>query len=141
MLAHAAAAFAIECGYSAASIEERIYSAGPGEEAGPMAGILLFTAAADSEGTLGGLVALGEPESLRRHLTIGLQRLQLCSSDPLCAEHRPEPGRGVLHGTACHSCLFVSETSCERGNKFLDRGVLAATVRRPMPRMDDADPA
>jgi hypothetical protein len=131
--------FAIECGYSAASVEERIYSAGPCEEGGAMAGILLFTAAADSEGTLGGLVALGEPESLRRHLTIGLQRLQLCSSDPLCAEHRPEPDRGVLHGTACHSCLFVSETSCERGNKYLDRAVLATTVRKPLtPWMADA---
>ncbi len=131
--------FAIECGYSAASIEERIYSAGADEEGGAMAGVLLFTAAADSEGTLGGLVALGESESLRRHLTIGLQRLQLCSSDPLCAEHRPERGRGVLHGTACHSCLFVSETSCERGNKYLDRSVLAVTVRKPLaPWMEGA---
>ncbi|MBK7878893.1 MAG: DUF1998 domain-containing protein [Planctomycetes bacterium] len=130
--------FAIECGYSSASIEERIYSAEPEAEGGPMAGILLFTAAADSEGTLGGLVALGEPDPLRRHLTVGLQRLELCSSDPLCAEHRPDTKRGVLHGTACHSCLFVSETSCERGNKYLDRAVLAATVRRPItPWMND----
>ncbi len=22
---------------------------------------------------------------------------------------------------ACHACLFVSETTCERGNRFLDR--------------------
>ena len=26
-----------------------------------------------------------------------------------------------LHGAACHVCLFVSETTCERGNRFLDR--------------------
>ena len=26
-----------------------------------------------------------------------------------------------LHGAACHCCTMVSETSCERANRFLDR--------------------
>ena len=52
----------LECGYSAASLRERIYAREPGEPGGPMAGFLLYTAAPDSEGTLGGLVALGEPD-------------------------------------------------------------------------------
>ena len=56
--------FAMECGYSTASIRERIYSHPPGGEKEPMAGILLYTAAPDSEGTLGGLVARGEPMAL-----------------------------------------------------------------------------
>ncbi|MFO0001260.1 MAG: Zn-binding domain-containing protein, partial [bacterium] len=43
---------AIECGYTSASITERIYSRGP-QEGDPMAGVLIYTAASDSEGTLG----------------------------------------------------------------------------------------
>lgn len=42
--------FALECGYSASGIAERIY-ARSGDA--PMAGIMLYTAAPDSEGTLG----------------------------------------------------------------------------------------
>ena len=54
---------ALECGYTASSIRERLYaSSTPSEE--PMAGVLLYTSAPDSEGTLGGLVSLGEPEQL-----------------------------------------------------------------------------
>ena len=49
--------FALECGYSHASIRERIYALPPEAEGGAMAGVLLYTAAPDSEGTLGGLVA------------------------------------------------------------------------------------
>jgi hypothetical protein len=54
----------LDCGYTAASVRERLYSRYAGEEGGPMAGILLYTAAPDSEGTLGGLVELGEPLTL-----------------------------------------------------------------------------
>ncbi len=50
---------ALECGYTAASIRERIYSSEPDDGQEPMAGILFYTAASDSEGTLGGLVNLG----------------------------------------------------------------------------------
>ena len=41
-----------ECGYSSSSLRERIYSAQPGESHGPMAGILIYTADSDSEGSL-----------------------------------------------------------------------------------------
>jgi hypothetical protein len=58
----------LECGYTSASIRERIYSLHPEHEDGPMAGILLYTAAPDSEGTLGGLVALGMPDQLGRQI-------------------------------------------------------------------------
>jgi hypothetical protein len=125
--------FAIECGYSAASLAERIYSREPGDPDGPMAGVLLYTAAADSEGTLGGLVALGQPMELDRHLTEALRRASLCSSDPLCSEHPPLADARTLHAGACHACGFVSETSCERGNKFLDRNVVVATMAERIP--------
>ncbi len=114
---------ALECGYGASSIRERIYSARP--DAPDMAGILLYTAAPDSEGTLGGLVSLGEPDLLGRLLTQALERARLCSSDPLCSEHGADGS--AVHHAACHSCQFASETSCERGNRFLDRAALVDT--------------
>lgn len=117
----------LECGYTAASIRERIYSLPPESEHGPMAGILLYTAAPDSEGTLGGLVGLGLPEQLGRHIDGALEQMRSCTSDPLCAEHTSLQERS-LHEAACHACLFLPETSCERGNKYLDRSVLVATL-------------
>ena len=54
--------------------------------------------------------------------------MRLCASDPLCAEHHPIKDGLTLHGAACHACLFLPETSCERGNKYLDRSVLVSTV-------------
>jgi hypothetical protein len=112
---------ALECGYSSASIRERLYVGAPER---PTAGFLLSTAASDSEGTLGGLVALGEARFLGRLLDQALHDAETCSSDPLCAERLPEaPGDG-LYAAACHACLFASETSCEAGNRWLHRGVL-----------------
>ena len=116
--------FALECGYGAAGLAERLY-AEPLPGGGRMAGLLLYTAAPDAEGTLGGLVELGDPERLNRLLAQALERARLCSSDPLCAEHEPE--RGALHGAACHACLFAAETSCQAGNRFLDRALLVET--------------
>lgn len=119
---------AVECGYNTASIAERIFARSPLEDE-PMAGVLIYTAAPDSEGTLGGLCALGRPASLGRHLDQTLENTRLCASDPLCAEHQPSRD-ATLHGAACHACAFLPETSCERGNKYLDRAVLVATVER-----------
>ncbi len=125
--------FVLECGYTAASVRERVYSrntdADP-DQGGPMAGVLIYTAAPDSEGTLGGLVSLGEPEQLERHLQAALRDMQICASDPLCAEHGPSRDGITLHAAACHACLFAPETSCERGNKYLDRSVLVPTLER-----------
>ena len=120
---------AIECGYSSASISERIYSGRPGEGPEPMAGILLYTSAPDAEGTLGGLVSLGKPAELGPVLRRALDRAGLCSSDPLCADHEPDAATSALHGAACHACLLVAETSCERGNRYLDRATLVETFR------------
>jgi hypothetical protein len=118
---------ALECGYTAASVRERIYCRGVGDKDGPMAGLMIYTAASDSEGTLGGLVQLGQPLTLGRLLDQALEEMRICGSDPLCAEHSPTgDGRGV-HGACCHACLFAPETSCEKGNRFLDRTALVAT--------------
>ena len=116
---------ALECGYNAASIRERIYADTSTDQ--PQAGILIYTAAADSDGTLGGLVDLGKPENLGRLLEQALNRSKICSSDPLCSEHDPEKDRS-LHGAACHACSLVAETSCERGNRYLDRALVVPTL-------------
>ncbi|MHB9068761.1 MAG: DrmB family protein [Sedimentisphaerales bacterium] len=115
---------ALECGYNAASIRERIYA--NETSVSPMAGVLLYTAAADSDGTLGGLVELGKPENLGRLIDYALNRAKVCSSDPLCSEHNPSEDRS-LHSASCHACTFVAETSCERGNRYLDRALLVET--------------
>jgi len=114
---------ALDCGYNAASIRERIYASSDDD---PMAGILLYTAAADSDGTLGGLIELGKPDNLGRLIEQALHRASVCSSDPLCSEHDPEKDRS-LHSASCHACAFVAETSCERSNRYLDRALLIPT--------------
>lgn len=116
---------ALECGYDAASVRERIYA----DAENRRAGILIYTAAADSDGTLGGLVDLGKPENLGRLLRQALNRAKVCSSDPLCSEHDPGKDRS-LHAAACHACSLVAETSCERGNRYLDRSLLVPTLER-----------
>lgn len=118
----------IECGYTSASISERIYSRNP-DDGEAMAGVLIYTSAPDSEGTLGGLCALGEPDKLNRHIKRALEKVSLCSSDPLCSEH-DVGGGDTLHGASCHACSFLPETSCERGNKYLDRAALIPTMER-----------
>ncbi|MBO9460678.1 DUF1998 domain-containing protein [Labrenzia sp. R5_0] len=116
---------ALECGYNAASIRERIYADTEGDA--QQAGVLIYTAAADSDGTLGGLVELGKPDNLGRLLKQALGRATICSSDPLCSEHEPEKDRS-LHAAACHACSFVSETSCEFGNRYIDRALIVPTL-------------
>jgi hypothetical protein len=119
---------ALECGYSASSIRERIYAREDMGDSPAMAGFLLYTAAPDSEGTLGGLVALAEPDEFARILSTALNASRLCSSDPMCASHQPDEADPVLHSAACHGCLFLPETSCERGNRYLDRNTLIETL-------------
>ncbi|TVQ50998.1 MAG: DUF1998 domain-containing protein, partial [Spirulina sp. DLM2.Bin59] len=119
--------FALECGYNAASLQERIYAHMATPERPAQGGVLIYTTAPDSEGTLGGLVSLGA-ERLNYHIHQALEALQICASDPLCADHSPVDDRVSLHWAACHACLFSPETSCERGNKFLDRALLIPTL-------------
>lgn len=116
----------LECGYASSSLRERIYyDAG----ADPMAGILIYTASADSEGSLGGLVEMSRPEIIGPMMQRALEASKLCANDPLCADRAASATGTQLNGAACHACLLESETSCEVGNNYLDRGVLAGTLR------------
>ena len=97
-----------------------------------MAGVLLYTASPDSEGTLGGLVALAEPDRLEATLRNALERAELCSTDPMCADHLASATEDALHHAACHACLFVPETSCEHGNRYLDRAISVPVLGDPI---------
>ena len=126
-------AIALECGYAASSIRERIYcrEAGKRDDEPSMAGILLSTGTPGSEGTLGGLVEQGR--HLRYHLRRAFELGTLCSGDPVCALHQPElvHDERSTEGAACHSCVYVPETSCESFNRFLDRALVFPTIGHP----------
>jgi len=125
-------AISLECGYSASAIRERIYCGpSPSDEKTPMAAILLSTGSSGTEGTLGGLVEQGR--KLRSHLARAWDLGRLCANDPVCAGHSPadDPAERYLEGAACHGCLFLAETSCERFNRMLDRSLVVPTVGRP----------
>jgi hypothetical protein len=115
---------AMTCGYSAASLSERLYAWREAEGRPAAAGVLICTTASDSDGTLGGLVQLSESQRLERLVAGALYRAGRCSSDPICAMRTPQDPEDFLHGAACHCCVMASETSCERANRFLDRRFL-----------------
>lgn len=109
---------AFDSGYASAALQERIYanSARPDRTAG----ILVYTAAGDAQGTLGGLVRLGDPARLVPLLVAALDDADVCSNDPVCIESDRQ-GSSQLNLSACHGCTLISETSCETGNRLLDR--------------------
>ncbi len=119
---------ALDCGYPASSLKERIYVPPRGPDDPPRVGLLIYTASAGMQGTLGGLVEV--TGRFARVLKGALERLELCSGDPVCADHEPASADEdrALHGAACHSCLLVAETSCEVRNLHLDRALLVDTV-------------
>jgi len=110
----------LDCGYSGASLRERLYVS---TEEQKMAGILIYTATSDSDGTLGGLQRQGESERILRSIKAAIQAMEWCSSDPLCIQgSNSVPER--LSKAACHACVLAPETSCEEFNRFLDRAML-----------------
>jgi hypothetical protein len=120
---------AFDCGYGSASLRERIYC-DIDDPSRPMEGILIYTASGDSEGTLGGLVRQGEPDRLPGIILHALSRAQWCSSDPVCIESTGQ-GSDNANLAACHGCVLVPETSCEQGNRLLDRGIVIGTPSQP----------
>ncbi|MFE1591846.1 DrmB family protein [Nocardia sp. NPDC058705] len=115
---------AIDTGYPASSIRERLYTE-PGQ-----AGILLYTATADSAGSLGGLCARGTVENMLAVIEAATERSQWCAADPVCLESLAT-GAGARNLAACHSCLLVPEVSCELMNGYLDRATLVGTATDP----------
>ncbi|MFJ8191371.1 DrmB family protein [Streptomyces sp. NPDC096094] len=116
--------WSLEAGYPSASLRERLYAADD------MAGVLVYTATTDSAGSLGGLVAQGEPEPLDRAVRSAIRRAEWCSSDPLCMEAEAAGSTGT-NLAACHACVMLPETSCEHNNILLDRALLVGTADEP----------
>jgi hypothetical protein len=122
-------AISLDCGYPLSSLRERIYAPDSQGAMDGRYGILLFTASSGAEGTLGGLVH--SARDIRRHLLRALEIGRLCSNDPVCSSRTiPHGGVDRISGSACHGCLYISETSCERFNQFLDRSLVVPTVDR-----------
>jgi hypothetical protein len=120
-----------ECGYSSAALRERLYvSSNP---QAPMAGLLIYTAAGDAEGTMGGLVRMGQPGYLEPLVRRALEAASWCSADPVCMEMGRRGGQGPdsCNLAACHGCALVPETACERFNRFLDRACVVGDIEDP----------
>ena len=114
----------LECGYSTASLCERLYVNDD------MAGILIYTATSDADGTLGGLQRQGEAHRIERAADAAIRAMEWCSSDPLCIEGMIA-GSDRLSLAACHACVLAPETACEEYNRFLDRAVLVGLPDAP----------
>ena len=116
----------LECGYALSSLKERIYAGGGAQS--ERYGVLIYTSTAGGQGTLGGLSNMAH--RIGEMLSRATKHLELCSNDPICAEHTPDGSHNErhLHGAACHACLLIPETSCEARNTRLDRGLLVPTI-------------
>jgi hypothetical protein len=112
----------LACGYSHAALRERLYASDKA------AGILIYTGTPDSEGTLGGLVRLGESMRFTEIVTRAIQRAEWCANDPLCADGRLSLSE-VYSLAACYACSLAPETSCEHFNRRLDRALVVGTPR------------
>src|SRR5574344_369825 len=117
---------AYSCGYNTTSIKEKIYSTYENNDL-EMFGILIYTAATDSDGSLGGLVREGKTEHICNLFDEMLQNAYWCSNDPICIESESQ-GFNSLNYAACHACTLLPETSCVSRNCLLDR---AAVVGMP----------
>ncbi|NWC60411.1 DUF1998 domain-containing protein [Pseudomonas veronii] len=118
----------LECGYSSSSIRERLFVAEQEDGEMAMNGVLLYTGSPDSEGSLGGLVRLAEPELLVRVVMRAIRSARWCGSDPVCLETDPAQSGERISGAACHCCLLAPETSCEKFNRELDRTMLVGSA-------------
>lgn len=118
------------CGYSSASLRERLYVSNSADN--PMSGVLIYTAAGDSEGTMGGLVRMAQADNLGSIMTAALENAGWCSADPICMEMgKTGQGPDSCNLAACHGCSLLPETSCEEFNRFLDRGLLVGAFGNP----------
>lgn len=109
----------IASGYSSSALRERIYA---NDELG-MAGVLIYTATTDTDGSLGGLERQGKGERMTELLVNAIQEQSWCSNDPLCIQD-VATFSDPQNLAACHACMMVPETACEEFNVFLDRATL-----------------
>ena len=107
-LSHALMAeIALDCGYPASSLKERIYSLSGATGGAPdRCGILIYTATAGAQGTLGGLV--GTAPRFASILRSALERATICSNDPVCADQSRMTGAAIVRRTVRHATAACS---------------------------------
>ena len=124
-------ALANDSGYSSASIREKIYcSKYISDDMPKMAGILIYTASGDAEGSLGGLVRQGTPGRIEHIIKHAVNEAKWCAADPVCIQSEGQ-GQDGCNLAACHNCALLPETSCENKNMLLDRGLMIGTLDKP----------
>ena len=115
----------ITSGYHEGDIKERIY------QSKNTNGIMMYTASVSSQGSLGGLVRIGEGKRFLHLLKESIKRSTRCSRDPMCVENNPDKIKqaGIITsnmgGSSCYSCTLLPETSCENFNNLLDRWTIS----------------
>lgn len=116
-----------ECGYGSSSLRERLYceKTSDGNE---MQGVLIYTASGDSEGSLGGLVRQGIHGRIEDTILSAIKNAEWCSSDPVCIQSGGQ-GPESCNLAACHNCALLPETSCECGNRLLDRALVVGNLQ------------
>lgn len=117
-LSHALAfEFSTKSGYPLVAIKEKLYKSNGNY------GILLYVTDADKDGTYGGLVRLADKSLFKELFYHAMERIDWCSSDPVCSELGESSGQGLSNsnGSACHNCSYIPDTSCSYRNCFLDR--------------------
>ncbi|MEA3640224.1 MAG: DUF1998 domain-containing protein [Lamprobacter sp.] len=119
----------IDCGYSSSALRERLYLSEPADSS-VMNGVLIYTGSPDSEGSLGGLVRLAHPDRIVDAVNRAVHTARWCGSDPVCLETDPHQSGERISGAACHCCLLVPETACEKFNRELDRSMLIGAADR-----------
>lgn len=113
----------VTCGYTAASLSERVFATKD------HAGLLIYTASASADGTMGGLVAMAEPKTFKKVFEDMLERARWCSNDPICMDlGREGQGNSGANLAACQSCALLPETSCDHFNQALDRATLVGEL-------------
>lgn len=117
----------IDCGYSSSALRERMYLSESADGVA-MNGVLIYTGSPDSEGSLGGLVRLADPDLITDAVIRAVHAARWCGSDPVCLETDPHQSGERISGAACHCCLLVPETACEKFNRELDRSMLVGAA-------------
>lgn len=112
-----------QCGYTAASLGERIYAQGD------QCGLLIYTASSSGDGTMGGLVEMAHPSRFKEVLEDALKYSEWCSNDPICMQagvtaHNSSGGNLA----ACYNCCLIPETACDHLNRGLDRALLTGDL-------------
>ena len=116
----------VDSGISLVSFGERVYCKKNTRTGKYQSGILIYSSATGSDGTLGGLVSLVEEQFMTKLFKTCSQGIVSCSNDPVCSERKVELTK--KEGACCHACELLSETTCSYQNRCLDRNLVQDTM-------------